>query len=448
MTKIKLPAAANTFYTGNSEDLKNQIKSFSYSARAYEYKTRAVIVPHAGLIYSGALAYEGISQLDRNIKTLFIIAPSHRVSFEGLALSSYDEWQTPLGNIKINQEINRELESNFSAKIFDEAHKEEHSIEVEIPIIQTIFKNVQLVPVLYGDINADEIAKIIEKYYPNEDFGFIISSDLSHFLNNEKAKKLDNQTAFMIESGSISGFKYNQACGAIGICALAQFANKLNYSLIRVNMYNSSFLSGDKSRVVGYGAWIMYEGNKNKFIKKYYSKYILNLVRDIISSKFNKNEVITNHDSVFSELGACFVTLKKEGNLRGCIGSIIAHQPLINDIAAHAQDAAFHDPRFNPVSEDEIKDLTIDVSLLSEPKPIYFEDEFDLLNKIVPKKDGIIIKDGSYQAVYLPSVWDEIPDREMFLKSLKMKAGLKPDYFSNTFEAYRFEAEYIEEKSI
>ena len=209
-------------------------------------------------------------------------------------------------------------------------------------------------------------------------------------------------------------------------------------------MINSSNVSGDKSRVVGYGTWLLYEGEKNRFLKEYYSSYILKLVKDVIASKFSKNKVITNHAAIFNQLGACFVTLKKQGHLRGCIGSIIAHQPLINDLINHANNAAFNDPRFNPLNEDEINDLEIDVSLLSYPKPIEFKGEKDLLDKIVPYKDGIIIKDKGHQAVYLPSVWEELPDKEIFLQSLKMKAGLEPDYFSDSFEAYRFHTEYLQ----
>ena len=210
-------------------------------------------------------------------------------------------------------------------------------------------------------------------------------------------------------------------------------------------MVNSSFVSGDKSRVVGYGTWFLYEGSKNEFIKKYYSEYLLNLCRNVILAKLGGKTFFTNHAKVFDELGACFVTLKKLGNLRGCIGSIIAHQPLINDLVQHAEDAAFKDPRFNPVTQDEAGLLSIDVSILSEPKPMTFTDEADLLRQIVPFKDGIIIKDGWKQAVYLPSVWEDLPDKELFMKSLKMKAGMSPDHFSKSFEAYRFETEYIEQ---
>ena len=446
MERIKEPAVINMFYSGNKDILKKQITDFKNNSNCeYNYPSRAVIVPHAGLIYSGQLAFDGINCLDKNIKNIFIFAPAHKTAFSGLSLSGFDKWKTPLGDIELNKEIIKELEEKFGAKIYDEAFENEHSVEIEVPIVQSVFNNVKIIPVLIGYESPDIITKIIEEYYKYPDFGFIISSDLSHFLTDEKAKQIDLKTAKMIETSELNGFSYEQACGAVGIYGIGEFANKKDFSLIRVGMYNSSKISNDKNRVVGYGSWFLYEGGKNKFIKEYYSNYMLKLVRDVISSKFNKSEVITNHTPVFDEDGACFVTLKKFGNLRGCIGSIIAHRPLIEDLVVHSKNSAYHDPRFKPVEENEIKDLKINISLLSKPKPIEFSNEEDLLNKIIPNIDGIIIKDKGYQAVYLPSVWEELPDKEVFLKSLKMKAGLSPDYFSKTFEAYRFRAEYIEE---
>lgn len=445
MEKIKEPSVANSFYSGDINVLKNQLDEFARNNKnEYTYKTRAVIVPHAGLVFSGQLAFEGISQLDKDIKNIFIFAPAHRVAFEGLSLSGFEQWQTTLGNIEINQEINQELIEKFDAKIYDEAHKEEHSIEIQLPLIQYVFKEVKIIPVLIGRENPEKITQIISEYYNNKDFGFIISSDLSHFLTDEEACKLDNETARMIEIGAVQGFRYDQACGAIGIYGLVEFANNNNFSLIRIDMRNSSAVNGDKNRVVGYGCWFLYEGNKNKFIKEYYSDYVLKLCRDVIACSFDKNTIYTDHLPVFDEDGACFVTLKRNNQLRGCIGSIIAYQPLIDDLVKHSQDAAFHDPRFLPLEKSELEDLTLDVSLLSSPKPMAFTDEQDLLNKLVPHKDGLIIKDGNKQAVFLPSVWEELPDKVLFLTSLKRKAGMPPDYFSKTFEAFRFETEYLQ----
>ena len=446
MKKIKYPAAAGTFYPNNALELKKQIEFFAqYCQNDYTYASRAVIVPHAGLIYSGRLAYEGISLLDRNLKNLFIFAPAHRVGFEGLSLSGFELWQTPLGEIEVNQQINNELKEKFNAQFFDKAFEYEHSIEVQLPLIQSVFKNVKIIPLLAGSADYQLISQIIKYYYDDKENGFIISSDLSHFLTDEKAKKIDAVTADMIETGNIDNFQYEQACGALGIAGLVDFANKKNYSLIRIGMHNSGLTTGDKTRVVGYGSWFLYEGQTNEFIKKYYSKLIIDICRQAIKSKFEPDIEEIKYPQVFGRIGACFVTLEKNNNLRGCIGSVIARRPLINDIIMNAKNSAFSDPRFLPVQQNEISQLKIAVSILSEPKKMSFTDENDLLRQMRPNIDGIIIKDGIYQAVYLPSVWEQLPDKREFLETLKVKAGLNPDYFSDTFEAYRFGTVYIKE---
>ena len=447
MGKIKEASVANTFYTGNAQDLKLQIEQFKETNKnLYTCPTRAVIVPHAGLVYSGRLAYEGISQLDKDIKNLFIFAPSHRVGFDGIAISGYDAWETPLGISEVNFDICKELNEKFGANINDDAMNAEHSIEVELPIIQSVFEKVKIVPVLIGKEDPVKIAEIIEYYYPDKENGFIISSDLSHYLTDEKAKSADKITAQMIETGNIAGFKYEQACGAVGITGLVSFANKNKFSMIRIDLANSSEVSEDTSRVVGYGAWFLYEGDKNDFIAKYHSGFAVDLCKLIVQSEFDQKPVSIIYPQVFDQPGACFVTIEKNGRLRGCIGSIIAHRALITDLVEHAKDAAFKDTRFSPVREEELPELKFAVSILTEPKKIVFENEKQLLEKIVPNEDGIIIRDGDYQAVYLPSVWDELPDKKEFIKSLKIKAGLKPDYFSETFEAFRFYTYYIKEK--
>ena len=444
MEKIKQPSVAGTFYTADKEKLRAQIEEFAAKSKnTYKIATRAVIVPHAGLIYSGRLAYEGISQLDKNLKNIFIFAPAHRVGFTGISVSSYDLWETPLGKIGINKQINTELIEKFGANYNDEAIAPEHALEIQLPIIQSVFDNVEIIPILIGNETPDKIEEIISYYYQNPGNGFVISSDLSHFLKHEDALKIDNYTANLIETCTTNNFSHNLACGATGILGLIQFANKNKFSMLRIDMTNSSVVTGDKSSVVGYGTWFMYEGEKNNFLKEYYSDFILDLCRTSIKSQFDKEQIEIKFPQVFAQAGASFVTLEKHNTLRGCIGSIIAHRSLIEDIVINAQNAAFNDPRFNPVAKDEIPDLQIAVSLLSTPKQMNFKDEEDLLNQIRPFQDGIIIKDGNYQAVYLPSVWEQLPDKKEFLNSLKMKAGLAPDHFSKTFEAYRFETVYI-----
>jgi AmmeMemoRadiSam system protein B/AmmeMemoRadiSam system protein A len=449
MNKIKESAIAGSFYPAEKENLEKLIEFFKAQSKNYyaDRKARAVIVPHAGLVFSGRVAYEGIEQLDKNIENIFIIAPAHKVAFEGLALTSYTHWETPLGKVKINRSICKDLVKNHNAQIKDDAFEPEHSAEIEVPIIQTLFEKAKIIPVLVGKEDPEAIEKILEEYYPDKKNGFVISSDLSHFLTDDKAKNLDNLTAQMIETGNVNGFRYEQACGAVGVVGLVMYANKNKYSLIRIDMTNSSSTTGDKSRVVGYGSWFMFEDSKSKYLEKYCSQFMIDMVKIVINSAFERNKNITiNYPQIFDEYGACFVTLEKEDRLRGCIGSIIAHQPLVNDLVNNAKNAAFKDFRFKPVSQDEVKDLKVAISILTHPVKIEFKSEKDLLKKISAKKDGIIIKDGNHQAVYLPSVWEQLPEKSEFLNSLKVKAGLSEDYFSENFEAYKFAATYIKEK--
>ena len=339
----------------------------------------------------------GLSALKKELKTLLIFAPAHKMYFEGISLSGFDFWQTPLGNVEIDKKINEELkEFGF---INDEAFIQEHSVEIQLPLIKTIFDNVKIVPILIGKADYKTVSKIIEKYYDNEDLGFIISSDLSHFLTYDEAKRVDNLTSSLIENLDIENFKPEFACNSIGIKGLIDFAKTKNWPLIVSGLYNSGDVTGETNRVVGYGAWALYEGNLNSFIKKYYSNFILSLCKLSIKSAYEPIKEKIEVPLIMKQKGASFVTLEKNGQLRGCIGSIGAYRPLIEDIISNAQNAAFKDPRFYPVQKEEIEELQIAVSLLSNPVPIDFKDEDDLLNQLIKDVDGLIIKDK--EAIYL-----------------------------------------------
>lgn len=444
MKNIRSTAAAGKFYTDDKDELINQLNSFEkYNSKDYNYKTRAIIVPHAGYDYSGQLASEGFYYLDKSVKNIFIIGPPHYVAVKNAALSHFEKWSTPLGEIEVNQEINDELVKKFSCEFEDDAFKQEHSVEVQVPFIQKLIPDVKIVPILAGR-NIQKITDIIDYYWHDSQNAFVISSDLSHFHDSKLAKKIDSVTAQMIETKEINDFNTEQACGAVGVCALTNFAKSKGYSLIRVGMVNSGDITGDDSRVVGYGSWMLYQGEFNAFIKEHFSEFVIDVCKKSIWAGLTKETPKYGKiPAVFNELGACFVTLQKSGELRGCIGSIIAHRTLIDDLVNNAHSSAFSDPRFMPLKKDEFDHLSIDVSLLSVPEKMEFKDEADLLYQIQPFVDGIIIKDKSYQAVYLPSVWEQLPEKELFLNSLKIKAGMAPKYFSDTFEAYRFTTEYI-----
>ena len=265
---------------------------------------------------------------------------------------------------------------------------------------------------------------------------------MSHFYPQQQCRQIDTYTATIIETGKINFLENAQACGVVGIKGLVDFANNNDCTMIRSEMYNSGDISNDKERVVGYGSWFMYTDSRNEFIEKYCHDYVLEAARASILAAINQEEYIPHKiPTVLTQFGASFVTLKTNGKLRGCIGSIYPTKPLVLDIIDNAKNAAFQDPRFEPLTIDEVNNLDVSVSVLSAIERIHFKDERDLLSKIYPH--GIIIIERDKRAVYLPVVWEQLPDREIFLNSLKEKAGLPPEYFSRTIEAYKFDASYI-----
>lgn len=175
---------------------------------------------------------------------------------------------------------------------------------------------------------------------------------------------------------------------------------------------------------------------------------LLKLARDAIEYGLKHHDYIKidlkNFSKHLCEQRACFVTLQIGKQLRGCIGSLEAHQPLVYDVAYNAYAAAFGDPRFSRLTVAEFEKLSIHISVLSKPAPMRFDSEADLLRQIRPDIDGLILSDGSYKGTFLPSVWESLPDARQFLTHLKMKAGLAPDYWSDTLQVERYTAELIE----
>ena len=444
---------AGSFYPENPDDLNNLLESLK-EIQTFDYKSKAIIVPHAGYVYSGHAAMAAFQHLEAS-ENFFIIAPSHHEDFNNIALPEFTYFETPLGNIEVNNKLIAEIAEKFPSIVADEIFENEHSIEVQLPFIQNLFmphkqnavdfvknlkklgKKIRIIPILVGNCDYRLISDLISTYWENS--SFIISSDLSHYYTQQQCRQIDTYTATVIETGRIEFLEQQQACGLIGIKGLVDFANNNECAMIRAEMYNSGDISSDKDKVVGYGSWFMYEDSRNDFIETYFSKYVLKVAKSSIIAAINQEEFIPHKiPAVLTQFGASFVTLKLNGELRGCIGSVYPTKPLILDIIDNAKNAAFQDPRFEPLTIEELEGLEISVSILSAIERIDFKDERDLLSKIHPH--GVILVERDKRAVYLPVVWEQLPDKEIFLNSLKEKAGLPPNYFSRTIEAYKFDA--------
>lgn len=447
---------AGSFYPEKAEELTNLLNSYKQDLKV-NYMSKAIIVPHAGIYYSGHATMAGFQHLELN-ENIFIIAPSHQDDFENIALPEYSYFETPLGSLEVNNRLIKDIAEKFPCIISDELFDKEHSIEVQLPFIQHLFapqiqsaidfvkglkkigKKIKIVPILVGNCDYRLISDLISTYWENA--SFVISSDLSHFYSKSECQQIDTYTATIIETGKLECFQRQQACGLVGIKGLVDFANNNECSLLRIMMYNSGDISNETDRVVGYGSWFLCADSRNEFIEKHHSDYVINSAKSSILSAFSNDDFIP-HDipPVLTQYGASFVTLKLNGELRGCIGSVYPTKPLILDIIDNAKNAGFNDPRFEPLRPEELKDLEVSVSILSSIERIYYKDERDLLSKIYPH--GIILSERGRRAVYLPVVWEQLPDRQDFLNTLKEKAGFSPNYFSKSIEAYKFDAIYI-----
>ena len=462
--EIKSSNIKGMFYPKDKKELYNMIEMFEKDIlKVYDIKTRVLIAPHAGYIYSGYLAYESISYFDDNIKNIFIIAPSHRNYFEGVICPSYDEFETPLSNISVNREIVDKL-SNLNVKINNLPFENEHSLEVFLPLIQYKFKNnnVKIVPILYGETDFKEIYKIIDTFYDENENGFIISSDLSHFYKEEEANIIDRKTFEVINELNLDGFKHGMCCGLTGIMGLIKFAKERNFSLIPVDYKTSSSTNNDKSSSVGYGCWVLSQMGQAQFIKEHFKNDLFDIIKKSITYPLCENikskfiPKIEEYPLILTMPFATFVTIYKNNHLRGCIGSIIPSSPIVIDIANNAYNASYKDPRFYPLVKEEFCDIEFEISILTPLTKLEFKTQDDLLDKLKIDIDGLIIHDKNYQAVYLPQVWEHfkiegVNDKDIklqFLQSLKEKAGLNKDYFSDSFEAYIFKVEKLYSPSL
>lgn len=259
MNKIRRSAVAGYFYPSNKEILIKQIKNFLENATLkFNYTPYALICPHAGYVYSGPIAgfsYKTLLPNKKNYKNIIILGPSHFEYVNGIAYISAEYFETPLGNAKVDLETLEKIKKLDFLVQNEDAHKKEHSIEVQIPFIQYIFQNdIPILPLAFGKISPEKIKILLETIW-NPETLIIISSDLSHYYDYDTAKKLDKQTSDAILNLDSDAIQYEQACGRIGIQGLLMFAKEKNWKAYLLDLRNSGDTSGSKTQVVGYGAW-------------------------------------------------------------------------------------------------------------------------------------------------------------------------------------------------
>jgi AmmeMemoRadiSam system protein B/AmmeMemoRadiSam system protein A len=431
MASVRPAVAAGMFYPGDARSLGAEVDDLLGRVERllprFSYP-RALIVPHAGYIYSGAVAasaYDELAAARGIVKRVVMLGPAHRMSVRGLATSSADAFATPLGAVPIDREALHVLEHMPQVVRSDPVHALEHSLEVQLPFLQKVLGDFALVPLAVGTAGVEEVAAVIEQLWGAAETLMVISTDLSHYHPYAEARTIDRATITRI-AGFATDLNHEEACGATPLNGLLQVSKKKNLSIKLLAACNSGDTAGGKGQVVGYSAFAL---NQERDVShEQAGKTLLGIAAGAIAYELGLGPRPALDEAAWlAHAGATFVTLTRDGALRGCIGSLEAVRPLGSDVAENALAAAFRDPRFPALTREEWPHCRVEVSLLSAPKPLRFADEEELLAQLRPGIDGLILEADGRRGTFLPQVWEGIADRRVFVKELMKKAGLKDD---------------------
>ncbi len=453
---IREPAFAGTFYPNDPSKLSAMLSTY-LSGEPGETCPKAIIAPHAGYIYSGETAgrvYRRVAAGRAHINRVILLGPSHRVAFRGMAAPSSDYFRTPLGDIPLDTDLISELAQQPGISFLDKAHAQEHSLEVHLPFLQQVLNDFTLVPVVVGDAAPDDVATMLASVWGGDETLIVISSDLSHFEAYDRARQIDQHTNQKI-LGLDASLQGPEACGCRPVNGLLHLLKQKGLTIRNVDICNSGDTAGDRDRVVGYGAWEVIEtmtAEANMTTEGRIEEWtlaerqtLIQIAREAIRSPLegekNYNINLRHFNARLQAERATFVTLNLNGRLRGCIGSLAAHRALVVDVASNAQAAAFKDPRFSKLTHAEYQQVDVHISVLTKPRPMTVSSREELIEKLTPGLDGLVLKQGANQATYLPSVWSQIPDPARFVSELRRKAGLPGEGWSDemTVQTYRTE---------
>ncbi|MEW5881820.1 MAG: AmmeMemoRadiSam system protein B [Pseudomonadota bacterium] len=440
---VRPAAVAGMFYPAHTDALREQVRAMLAGAHPPQPRRlpKALIAPHAGYVYSGpiaACAYATLETARDRIRRVVLLGPTHRVAVRGLALPGADRFATPLGEVEVDREAIAALRELPQVVESPAAHALEHSLEVQLPFLQAVLGDFRLVPLAVGDAAPGEVAQALEQAWGGAETLIVVSSDLSHYLPYTAAREVDTGTVSTILSLE-PGLDHRQACGATPINGLLQVARWRGLRPELLDARNSGDTAGDRRRVVGYAALAFHDpGDARRRDADDTGIVLTQIARGAIARDLGLPAPVRPTAPFLDEPGASFVTLRKRGELRGCIGTLRAQRPLGEDVAHNARAAAFADPRFAPLALHEFDAIRIEVSLLSEPVPVAAADESRLLATLRPHVDGVVFEFGARRSTFLPQVWEALPDPREFLAQLKRKAGLPADFWSDEVRISRY----------
>lgn len=475
---VREPAVAGQFYPSNKNELSKMVDDFLSKTKKQNLNGKIIglISPHAGYVFSGQTASWSYKQIEgEKFDTVILIGSSHNYPVKGAAIWTGGNFSTPLGEIEIDEQFTKELLSSKIIQSNNNVHIPEHSLEVQIPFLQKVLKDFKIVAVLINDENSyKQVAEIIATVVKNSKKSILLvaSTDMTHYPAKKDAEMVDKNILDTIA-------KFNPAelikrdkewlskdvlelhctlCGLPAVLTVMEASKILGADKSVIINYSNSAASsyGDANRVVGYGAAAFVKttvsrksevGSEKEFsLTKESQKELLQIARSSIESYLTTGKIpkFTTTNPELLNKGAVFVTLEKNHNLRGCIGTTEARMPIHQAVTELAIAAAVEDHRFPPVTKNELKDIKIEISVLSPLKKISSATE------IIESKHGVVVKKGSRSGLFLPQVWEhpELSKKEAFLSELCLqKAGLEPDAWKKgdadlyTFTVFAFKEE-------
>jgi hypothetical protein len=444
-----MPAqVAGLFYPAEADQCAALIDAAMARATPPALAPKAVVAPHAGYVYSAPIAgsaYKLLAQRKDEIKRVVLTGPNHRMPLRGMAAPSAESWSTPFGPLPIDRASLDKALSLPDIAVNDSPFAGEHSLDVHMPFIKRVLGDVAVLPILIGQAKAESVGRVLDALWGGPETAIVISSDLSHFHDYETARAKDGEAGKAIEALRSDLLKDDMACGRYGIHGLIERARSHDLRATAIDIRNSGDTAGGKDRVVGYGAFA-FEYAHCARIGDQDRATLLDVAKRVVREGARTGakpalQIVGAVPPTLAALRATFVTLTIGGKLRGCIGSTAPHRRLIDDVAENAWKSAFGDPRFPKLTEAEHERLEFHISILSTARPISFGSEAALARALRPDRDGLIIRDQGKSAIFLPSVWQSLPDPAQFVRHLKTKARLGAEHWSDTLQALRYTTE-------
>ncbi len=461
---VKQCEFAGSFYPRDKNNLSKMIDEFL--ARA-EVSPPAgdiigIIAPHAGYIYSGPVAAYSYKVITgEKFDTAIIMGPSHRYAFRGVSVYPEGKFTTPLGNFTIDKETTASLSMLGFVSKNTEHFVGEHSLEVQLPFLKKVCPDCKIVPLVFGKVALEEIKKLgakLKEIAKKKRLLVVVSTDLSHYHPYRDAKTIDGETIKHIAADDVSWLwvsfqlKERRACGMLPLITLLVYAKERGADIRILKYANSGDTAGGKGAVVGYVSAVVYVPEKKMQkekkgeimgLTKEEKRILLGIARRSLESFLKEKRVprFEVDSETLKEKRAVFVTLKKKGHLRGCIGRIVPDTPLYEAVSRVAIDSAVNDPRFVPVKYEELKDIEIEISVMTPFERVNNLDEIEV------GRHGLMIHKGFHSGLLLPQVPLEYGwDRKTFLEHLCYKAGLPPNaYKDKDTVIYKFSAEVFSE---